>query len=1451
MREIHLILCISLFKKVSNKRINMDNINNRIATLQQVMSQMTNGGWADSQKLGTKDDFPVWDATVKVKLRVRGLGLLQYAENGIMETFEGATAAQMVQLRALMDEIIGILVFNSVKGYALQRLASLDVSGRDLYLFVKTTYGSLSIMNAIGLCNKALFSKDHNLGYLCGAFGTFKSMVVSSMSTDQLMGTIFLSAMSSSGFSSTQIKEVVNTYHAQQGQDLNRFDLDMVMSIANELFPSGGNNSIGKESMKIESSALVAKRPRTCYNCHESGHFFRECPKPHTAAFKELQAKWEKNPKGKSNGDKGWFAGYFGSGSSTHSDVFLDSGCSVHIFKDKEYFDEYTADDSKFITGVNGKPLYATGYGTVKLSLANSDDITVYDVLYIPDAAANLISITKATERGSRFLFEGKYARDPDTGSIIAIKASGDLYEVQLKPQPFVFHASSVAPIGLWHNRLGHPGLSALNVLKKRFDLPMKESSDDVIDCSDCLKGKAVVKKPKSGSYVAKHPLELIHADLSGPFQISGLNGDRYFLTIVDSFSNYVTVVPLKAKSEATDAIIDFVTVSEKRFSAAQKNFSVAAVRTDHGGEFVNGKLHSFFREKGIHHQLTVPHNSFQNGKAERYHRSLQEKTRTMMIAANCPLKFWPHAIVTACYLMNRTPTRVRPKTPFQLFVGLEPEFSHLRVFGCVGIVTIPVALRSGKLEANGKECMFLGYEPQHHGYTMFDPITGEIFVSNQVVFQEDKMFFGASTTADSESIHLDSGSYGSVMPTGGISGDLPPRPNNDDGLSATSDDHVAGVSDVITDDDDDDFVPVTSRKRRAVSTSSSGSGISVSPGPFGLLKSLPDCEDDGVLARSSQAVDVYGPDPANLLASPVNSGPEKVRNQRPRKKARGFVRIESDYEDTVPVMEEPEVEEPEEGLCDEPESTVKAILPPPSVANLAATCFMAASSSINETPLTYAQAMKLPNAAGWKVSFDKEWDAIVDNGTVEYVDPPPGVRTLKSRWVCVVKDGGLLKVRLVAKGYSQIQGIDYDETFAPVIRYESLRLFLSVAAELKLTIHQMDVSNAFLNGDLTDQDLYMEQPEGYVLQPGKVLKLKKSLYGLKQAPMLWNNTINEVLVELGFVRNQAEMGLYNKVDGDKRFMLGLYVDDILLASNCDSLLKEVKEKLMAKFKMKDLGLMSKFLGININQNSDCSIKLCLRDYIGSITQEYGLEDAKGEKIPATVGQALTGIEAEKSGEIDATFYRSIVGKLLFAANVARYDISFVVGVLSRYLQSPRKVHLVAAKKVLRYLASTKDYVIEYKKTGQGLVGYADADYANDLKTRRSTTGFIFKFGGAPVTWRSKLQQTVALSTTEAEFMSITEATKDGLWITQVLRDLGINLDKFKVFNDNQGAIKLVNHPSFHHKTKHIDVRLMFVRDEVQKKNVLLEYLSTEKQIADLLTKALANAQFDKLKELC
>lgn len=491
--------------------------------------------------------------------------------------------------------------------------------------------------------------------------------------------------------------------------------------------------------------------------------------------------------------------------------------------------------------------------------------------------------------------------------------------------------------------------------------------------------------------------------------------------------------------------------------------------------------------------------------------------------------------------------------------------------------------------------------------------------------------------------------------------------------------------------------------------------------------------------------------------------------------------------------------------------------------------------------PQTYNEAMKSPQRDDWLRAIDEELLAHKENNTWTSVERS-GQRTLTTKWVFNIKrdennQGKRFKARLCARGFSQIKDIDYQEIFSPTTRYDSIRIILSIAARYDLEIQQFDVKTAFLNGYL-DEDIFIEIPEGMSLKNDCVLKLNKSLYGLKQASRCWNRRFTEFLVKYGFKQSQADNCVYIGIfDGVKVFII-IYVDDGLIVSSSSSMIKKIIEYLKQAFKIKELNLKY-FVGIEIIKRNNC---ICIhqRDYVEQIIKKFCMSDSNSASTPADANVVIT----KKLDESIVNFpYREAIGSLLFLSSVSRPDISFAVNVLSRYVNNPSQQHVNAVKRVIRYLINTKDLCIKYGESSD-LTGYSDSDFAGDVDTRKSTTGYIFNMNGGPITWCSQKQKTTALSTTEAEFVSACEAAKEILWLQQLLSDLGENIKCVQLYVDNQSAIKLISNPVYHKKTKHIDVKYNFVREKVELGIIKLNYIPSNSQLADMLTKALPVQSF-------
>ncbi|KAL5865755.1 hypothetical protein ACOSQ3_003269 [Xanthoceras sorbifolium] len=514
-----------------------------------------------------------------------------------------------------------------------------------------------------------------------------------------------------------------------------------------------------------------------------------------------------------------------------------------------------------------------------------------------------------------------------------------------------------------------------------------------------------------------------------------------------------------------------------------------------------------------------------------------------------------------------------------------------------------------------------------------------------------------------------------------------------------------------------------------------------------------------------------------------------------------------------------------------------------------------------DDIPFTYKEAIRSSEVEKWKEAMDEEMKSLQKNNTWQLAKLPKGKKAIGCKWVYAKKegfpdkDGVRYKARMVAKGYAQKEGIDYNEVFSPVVKHSSIRILLALVAQLNLELVQLDVKTAFLHGNL-EEEIYVSQPEGFEVA-GKenwVCKLNKSLYGLKQSPRQWYKRFDQFMLQQKYTKSTHDHCVYFRKLQDGSFIyLLLYVDDMLIASKSQLEIERLKAQLHQEFEMKDLGEAKKILGMEISRDREKG-KLCLTQsqYLKKVLQRFGMnEQTKPVSTPLAPHFKLSAQLSPKNDEereyMAKVPYANAVGSLMYAMVCTRPDISHAVGAVSRYMHDPGKGHWLAVKWILRYIQNTVDVGLVFEQDdiiGQGAIGYCDSDYAGDLDKRRSTTGYVFTLARAPVSWKSTLQSTVALSTTEAEYMAVTEAVKEAIWLQGLLEDLGIGQKHFKVYCDNQSAIHLAKNQVYHARTKHIDVRYHFVREIIEEGGVQIQKIHTAENPADMMTKVVTAIKF-------
>ena len=519
--------------------------------------------------------------------------------------------------------------------------------------------------------------------------------------------------------------------------------------------------------------------------------------------------------------------------------------------------------------------------------------------------------------------------------------------------------------------------------------------------------------------------------------------------------------------------------------------------------------------------------------------------------------------------------------------------------------------------------------------------------------------------------------------------------------------------------------------------------------------------------------------------------------------------------------------------------------------------------------PDTFKAAMNGPQAEHWYKAMKEEVDSLLENNVWTEMKSPTYANILQGRWVYRRKinaDGTIAKykARWVAKGFNQVYGVDYDETFASLVKPMSYRPLFAIAAQEDWEIHQMDVRTAFLNAPL-DEEVYVQKPTGYdgiraddfqlakvdeALTPRNVCRLNRALYGLKQAPRAWYLTLKYFLVTQGMQPMDSDQAAFKKASGPPDLFLAVYVDDILLFGPSKPALNTMKAALKTRFSMTDLGECGTFLGLQVSRNrTSRTLMLTQTPYVDEIIQRFDLAGQIPKSTPMEKSRQYTLVPSEAQSSLaDTRHYQAMLGSLMYLVVETRPDIAYAVGLLSRFAKNPNSTHLAALKRVFAYLLTTRNLGPVYRRKGF-LIGYADADYGMDQDTRKSTTGWVFQIGGAPISWASQRQKCTAQSTCEAELIAASEAVREAIWLRKLVLELqmpqlfGLSTSVM-LMGDNQATHALAKDERYHNRAKHIDVRYYLIREHIGRKTVDYRWASSGDILADGLTKPLPEPAF-------
>ena len=511
------------------------------------------------------------------------------------------------------------------------------------------------------------------------------------------------------------------------------------------------------------------------------------------------------------------------------------------------------------------------------------------------------------------------------------------------------------------------------------------------------------------------------------------------------------------------------------------------------------------------------------------------------------------------------------------------------------------------------------------------------------------------------------------------------------------------------------------------------------------------------------------------------------------------------------------------------------------------------ASTAKIKVPNLFKQAMCSPDHIHWQNAMLYKFDKITEHQVASEVNCPSDRKVVEGRWVYAIKelpDNGVeYRARYVGKGYSEIHGIDFTDTFAPVARLTSLRLILAIAALKKLPIIAIDINSAFLNANLEEQ-IFIKIPEGFRNDDNTVWILHKALYGLKQSARAWYMELLKKLQELGFVRTYSDHSVFHRSSNNEYVIIAIHTDDITGVGSSEDEIGRVKKDISKfwSFKEKDVSQSVKILGILVTKDTDSSITISQPDFIDSTLQSFNMVDRNVRLTPAdpNIKHVKNPVPFQDSFAAKSfrQKYQSLIGTLQYAASATRPDISNKVWELAMFNQNPSSAHNTAALDVLRYLKHTRTIGLKYSPGSFSIRAYCDADYASNLDSRRSVSAYIFTLANAAICWSTRTQRRVAQSTTEAKYAAINHAAREAIWLRSLLIELQLfpDVPPINVQTDNKGALDLAKNPVFHSRTKHIAIESHWVREILRDKLILISWVPSALNAADFLTKSLSKS---------
>ena len=996
-----------------------------------------------------------------------------------------------------------------------------------------------------------------------------------------------------------------------------------------------------------------------------------------------------------------------------------------------------------------------------------------------------------------------------------------------------------------WHRRLGHMGpriigrVHRIADIKKAIAVPKHRDN-----CISCLLTKAKNSTNRELSERKPELLALVSVDIAGPTWTS-TRGNKHFLQIVDNHSRKVWNQPIKGREDAASVL-----ESWRKATELQTGNRVKGIRSDNAPELVK-LFDSWKANDGVSVEYTTPYTSNQNGVAERAIQTTWANARAMLKDGDVPNALWDYAVETDAYIRNRVTNGPivdgKKISPEEAYSGKRPSIDHIRRFGSVCYSYVnpksqPKGTRHDKLMDRARPAILLGFnDATDHQYYIWAPDMRTAIRTSVVKWDEDK-----NSTHLKMNLNLPEST--NVVPIRRPRG----RPKKDaqrEVFEFTSPDLPVNESPPParpSNDPDTDYVPEDKGHVKEISNEITRRSLRNWP-PAPSVEEVLDqgksqSDPDSAPTETLQNLD------STKIAPPTHTLEHSHKEPQPP----------TSFPWKLSHVEIPSLKRPYDNEGDEQESKKMRSL-------IALAVREQKRNAEVDIPMTYRIAVNDPiHGKRWLEATRAEVKTLREKGTWRIVKRPYDVNIVSSKWVFAIKtdvQGKIdrFKARIVARGFSQKYGQDYYNTFAPTVRPDTWRTVLAVAAMEDLEIHQIDVDSAFVNSSLNEK-IYMHAPPGLDIGDGNVLELQQSLYGLKQAAYEWFQECKAQLTNMGFTQGHSDPCLF--LHSERKLIIMVYVDDLTIVCKSLEHVKWFKRVFGEKFKIKDLGEISKILGIRITRDrQQRTLTIDQGEYIRKVMKDFGMEQDTYRKTKSIPLNGYDKIKPTTEGDspTDSARYMSGVGCIMHASVQTRPDITFATGKLSQFASAPTARHQQGLDEVLRYLRQNDNAGITYGRCSDNekiLQGYSDSDYGSCKEDRKSTLGTIWKIGGGAVAWRSKKQKSVASSTAEAEYVGLSKAAKDAEWFKKLMYDIGypqyLGDDPYcvDIRGDNQASMALGTNAQLSDSSKHIAIPYHNVQDLVGKDKIRLTYVPTKEMAADGLTKPLNGLAFQRFKEL-